>query len=580
MVTGPLRRVHNRRVPGRILRGVVVLFLLAAVPRAWQPAVEAGITGRVVSHDGSPVTSGSVTLLASSTSHADAAIDRRGEFKVVPAGTGPQRLFISAPGHAPYRAFVTVPASRAMAMPDITLAKPTYFRARFVTSEGEPMAASGVRRRFLNIDGASIPDPLGHVREQAEEDGSITIGPLPPGRTLLAFDRQPFAQTRLRDVNVTGKDRLVDAGTIPIAPGARHQIEVVDGAGRPVASHEVWLEDAVQPSLLSFPAAKTDADGRATFERLAPGRYRVFTQTRERCGNMRLTVSRVIVTGGSEASRTRIVLGGRAMIRIASAMGPMFGRTVSAAPDAPPQAPWQMRYADLAPRPRWQPAPAAAPPSCSGVTDNDGRVTLAPFPPGPVQVRVGLFNSRFVIRATVPEEPLEITITIPDGLVPVRVSNRITQQPITAEVAWLGGGRRVEAATTANGDALLEGVGAAGGTLTISANGYQTLEGNFPETPETQQDVALIPLPAERLSVRVIDDAGNGVANAIVQLLPRGPGDAPEFAAADSSGVATFMNLPAGTLQFSAHANGFKTAVLRVAEESRASITMTLTRSQ
>ena len=202
-------------------------------PRAAQQVAtpEAGITGLVLTPDGAPVTQGNVTLMTSMTSRVNAAIDRSGHFRLLPDGQGSKRLFISVPGLAPYRANLNVPSSRTMALPDITLQEATYFHARFVTTESEPLPAAGLRKRSIDRDGLTITDPLDHVREQIEPDGSITIGPLPAGRMMMAFDRQPLAQTRLRDIDVNGTKKLIEGGTIPIAPGAQLHVEIVDGAG-------------------------------------------------------------------------------------------------------------------------------------------------------------------------------------------------------------------------------------------------------------------------------------------------------------------------------------------------------------
>jgi hypothetical protein len=557
-------------VATRVLLALIFYQSIGAAP---------GITGRVLSHDGSPVTGGSVTLLMSITGHIDAAIDRRGQFRIVPDGIGPRQLFISVPGHAPYRAIVTVPSSQVMALPDITLTEATYFRARFVTADGEQLAASGLRRQSIDSEGRSILDPLGHVQQHGELDGTLTIGPLPAGRTLLAFDRPGYAQTRLRDVTVNGTQDLIDGGTITIARGAQLHVDVVDAKGQAVPRHDVWLEDANQPSPLAFPPVRTNDAGRAVFDRLAAGRYRVSTQTPERCGAQQLTLSRLANVGGNGASRLRLVVGGRVAVRITSAVGPMFGRSVRLSPDSPAEAPWRLPILDSLAR-RGVPIPASSPPSCGAVTDNDGRITLTPFPPGPAIVKVRMFNSTYVTRVTVPDGSGEIVIDVPDGMIPVRVTNRANQSPLSAQIVWSAGGTRVEASTTANGDALIEGTGAAGGTMTISAREFQTLEGAFAETPETQQEIALVPAPSARLAVRVVNDAGDAIRDAIVQLLPRGAADAPEFTTTDSKGVAAFMNAPAGPLQFSASAAGFKTAALRVAEEDRASIAITLSRAQ
>jgi hypothetical protein len=193
----------------------------------------------------------------------------------------------------------------------------------------------------------------------------------------------------------------------------------------------------------------------------------VWTKTIDRCGGRELTMSRLVTVGGG-ASRARLVIDGRATFKITTVLGRLPGRAITLAPDAPAIAPWQARLADSLPRGQLQMAVGSAP-SCGGVTDGDGRVTLTPFPPGPAVLRVHLFNSTYIARVSVPESGAEMAIAIPDGLTPVHVSNQISHQPVVAQVTWVGGGGRVEAAATPNGDVLLEGVGKAVGTLTISA---------------------------------------------------------------------------------------------------------------
>jgi hypothetical protein len=577
--------VHNRQelLPIRTLVTVLLLLPIAPASRAAQPAAtrEAGITGRVLTPDGTPVTQGNVTLMTFPTNRVSAAIDRTGHFRILPDAQGWRRLFISVPGFAPYFANVTVPSSRTMALPDIKLHEASYFHARFVTSDGEPLAAGGLRRRAIDRDGVTIPDPLEHVREQVEPDGSITVGPLPVGRILMAFDRPPFAQTRLRDIDVNGTKKIIEGGTIPIAPGAQLHVEVVDGAEKPVPKHEVWIEDAALPTLLSFQPVRTNEQGRAVFDRLASGRYRVWTKTAERCGGrVELTMSRLVAVGGSGATRAKLVVGGRATFKITTVLGALYSRSVTLSPDAPAISPWQSRIVDAMSQPRRLPNLFGSPSSCGGVTDSEGRVTLTPFPPGPAQLRVSLFNSSYIARVTVPENGAEMAIAIPDGLTPVHVTDQISHQPVAAQVIWVGGGGRVEAAATPNGDVLLEGVGKVGGALTISAREYQTLEGQFDETPETQQDVALMPSPSTRVLVHVVSSDGDAIPAAVVELLPRGVGDAAEFVAADAKGVATFLDVREGPLQFGAHAEGFASSTVRVSEDARVSIVISLKRAQ
>ena len=145
-------------LPLRIFSAALVLLSIAPAPRgAQQAGPEPGITGQVLAPDGSPVTRGTVGLLTApifGRVSVTATIDRTGHFRIVPDAQGRQPLVISVSGYAPYRANVTVPPSRVMALPEITLLEATYFHARFATIDGEPLAASGVRRRSIDVDGA------------------------------------------------------------------------------------------------------------------------------------------------------------------------------------------------------------------------------------------------------------------------------------------------------------------------------------------------------------------------------------------------------------------------------------------
>ena len=548
------------------MRSLILVLVLAT-----QPADSPAVSGSVRAPDGSSVTQGTVALMTSPANLVTGTIDRDGHFRVTPDAPGRLRLFISVPGYAPHRVTVTVPPSRRIALPPITLHEATYFRARFVTADGEPLAAGGLRRQSIDGDGFSIPDPLGHVRERTDEDGSLRIGPLPLGRTLLVFDRPGFAQTRLRDIDVTGTQPVIEGGTIVIAPPSRVEVEIVDGRGAPVPRHDVWIEDTTQPSPLFFPSVKTNDEGIAVFERLSARRYRVWTRT-ERCNNLELSIARVVSPGGG---RARFQIGGRAAIRVTSAV-PLIGRQVGAAPDSPGQSPWQARFTSFAAR---TPRPQIAAPSCTGATDVDGRVTLASFPPGPAHVRVHLFNSAYFARVSVPNSGAEIAVAVPDGLIPVKVTNRLSGRPIAAaQVTWLAGGGRVEATATANGDVLLEAAAAGGGTLTVSAGAYQTLEGVFEETPDTLQEVSLVPLPSAGIQVRVVSSDSGSTAGAIVELVPRSPGEAAEFVATDPKGFATFVDVLPGTFQLNAYAEGFAIASVRVPDEARAAIVITMKR--
>ena len=557
---------------------VVAVLLLAAQAgfSAQTPAEPPSISGVVLDPDGTPVTSGIVALVTTSNSRVTAAINRLGEFRIAPDAVGPQALFISAPGLAPYRANLNVPVSRRMTLPAIQLLQATYFRARFISADGEPLGGT-IRRRSLDADGFSMPDPLDHVRERVDNDGTVTIGPLPLGRTLLAFDRSGLAQTRLPDAIVNGSQPLIDVGPVGIGAGGTLQVDVADAAGAAVPQHNVWIEDALQPSPLFFSPLKTGAQGRAEFTRLAAGRYRVWTQTAERCGVQPLSVTRLASSSGSGNTHVRLVIDGSARLRLTSALGPLIGKFVTISPEAPAETPWQPRFSN--PIIGRAVAMQMSRGGCQGSSDGDGRVSIPHFPPGPADVRIPLINSTYLARINVPPNGSELVIAIPDGLIPVKLIDEASRDPIGgALVRWTGGGSRVEAVTNANGDALLEAVGVTGGTLALSGNGYETVEGSFAETPGTHQEIALKRSPLSRVIVRVQTVEGGPIAGAAVMLTSSRPGDPVEIATTDATGAASFANVPPGSLRLTASAEGFARAQQSIVPADRAAATLMLKR--
>ena len=82
------------------------------------------------------------------------------------------------------------------------------------------------------------------------------------------------------------------------------------------------------------------------------------------------------------------------------------------------------------------------------------------------------------------------------------------------------------------------------------------------------------------VAVRVISSDGDAIPAAVVELLARGAGDVAEFVAVDAKGIATFLDVPEGPLQFGAHADGFTSSTVRVSEDARVSIVISLKRAQ
>jgi hypothetical protein len=534
-----------------------------ATPRAQPPVVEeVGVTGYVLAPDGTPVSVGTVV----SDTRTTASIDRAGRFRLVTPRSGVQQLLVSVPGLAPYRLTMTVPASRSQRLPVIRLAPAAYFRVRFVSAAGEPITAPLLRRRLFDVTGNPISDGPDD-RVSSDNGGTISIGPLPRGIMTLAADNPLFAQTRLPDLKFDGGATDIDGGTIVIQqPGAVLHVDVIDGTGAPLRNHDVSLEDALPLSPLVFRPVRTNQQGRATFDRLAAGRYRVWTTATELCGTNQalMSAARVVGLSGSGTVVTRLVVGGRATFHITSPLGPMRGILVSAAPsEVPSLPPFVLR---------------STPSGCRGATDVDGRVTLMNFPPGPAHVDVHMGNSTYVRQVDVPTGGQEMAVVIPDGFLPVRIVNALKNQPVAgASITWTGSGARVETTASATGVALLEGVGTAGGMLAVSARGYEPAQEQLAEPPGFLHDIALVPVAAAaNLRPRVITTSGEPLPNAVVEVISANPAAVPYVAVTDARGVVTFPDVPSGALQLIASADGFVTSTMHIGEDRTAEIMLTL----
>jgi hypothetical protein len=277
----------------------------------------------------------------------------------------------------------------------------------------------------------------------------------------------------------------------------------------------------------------------------------------------------------------RIVIDGTAILRLVSPYGPLIGTPASLSPDPAesPRLPGLRASADAAMQLILSASTSIAASPCSGVTDADGQVVLDHFPPGPATLQVPRPNSRYAHRVTVPEGAREILVAIPDGLMPVLVTNAVNKRPVgNAAITWSSGGARIEARAVASGDALLEGVGATSGTLVVEAPGYARVEGTLSEPSATIFEVPLLPAPPSLLQPRVLTGSGEPVPFAVVTLTPQHPLDVPEIAVADTKGIVTLFNLLPGALQLSVSADGFATEVVSVPENGRNGIALMLSR--
>jgi hypothetical protein len=561
---------------------VTSLLIVSLAARAQQRTQEElGVSGYVLMPDGAPVSGGTVMFHLLGV-EATASIDRTGRFRLVPHAPGLLEMYVSAPGLAPYRARVAVPLSKTLTLPPIRLSPGAYFRVRFVSSAGEPITSPRIVRQSLDVTGIPIREPrVSPVPDQMDPDGTTTIGPLPRGVTTMVLDTPPLARTRPPDVRITAESTLVDGGTVIVEPGAVLNVDVVDGAGAPVPDHGVLLEDAVPLSPLMFPPARTDQSGRVTFDRLAAGRYRLRTESLGRCGDRIVSIARAVSVAGNGTVRTRLVIGGTARFRLTSSGVPLRAASITATPESAPSGlpPWLRAQPALSPfvgRPFGR---FVFESPCIGTTDADGRVTLTNFPPGGARIDVRLPSSTWVRRLMVPSDGREVAIEVPGGFLPLRVSNAATGGPVAeAAVTWTSGGAHVEAMASASGEALLGGVAAAPGTLTIRTTGYHPLEVKLPEPPAVLHEVAVVPTRAMSLQCQVITESGAPLRNAVVALTPEDPMEVDLLAVTDEKGFARFFGHPQGALLLLARADGYVVSRVRIPADATSDPVLTLSR--
>ena len=548
-----------------LLSGVVPVVFSASQQRG----DDVGVSGYVVAPDGAPVASGVVVVTANPNQRVTTSVDRSGFFRFVPVQPGVHRVYLSVPGLEPHRFDLTVPASRSIKLPAITLSPPTYVRVRVVSNAGEPIPSARVRRDTFDGQLAAIPEwPEAAVPVVTEVDGTMTIGPLPRGVNVMTVESYPWAPVRLQDVTVTGDGTVVDAGVVALQTGATLHVEVVDATGAAVRAHDVGLEDTAPRSPFIF-RGRTNDDGRAVFDRLPAGRYRLRTIAAGGCDNRAMSVSRLVTVAGNGNLLTRLVVGGTARLRVSTQLGAMSGVLVSASSNPEP-APPPVMLGTLATQ--MQPGPLAAfayQPECGAWTDSEGRAVFTVFPPGLARVAVRHHNSRYVRLVTFAGEQ-ETAITVPDGLMPLRITNAVTKQAVAAAIIlWAGRGDSVEAVTTANGEALLEGIAPAPGRLSISAAGYERYDESIAEPMPVLREVSLRPAPLPGLNIRVVTSAREPVSGAVVEVRSANPLETRHITVTGANGDAAFASTPTGQLQVMVTADGFAPATLLVTAETR-----------
>jgi hypothetical protein len=507
-----------------------------------RPENARALSGYVLTSEWLPVSSGSVSA-KSPGSERIASIASTGRFRIEALAPGMYDVSVSAPRLMTHLLKVTMPPSGRLMLPPIQLSTGSYLRFRFFAPGGAAIDWPRVIRTSFDVNGVRIPETSGGSgRNEVDPEGATVIGPLPPGMSVLAVDTPPYARMRLRDVRVTGESPLVDAGKVILQPGAALKVTVVDAARVPVVNHAVLLDDGMALSPLWWAPVRTDTNGDATFDRLASGRYYLRTAGLAPCGGVYPPlIVRPIDAPPRGAIATKLVIGGRARLRLTTGGAPFAGKFVTLTPDAPsPVVPAWLRPSPLLAL-RQRSLGRIDQADCFGTTDADGRVELPNVPPGPARVAVRVGNSTWVRRLELAADEREVVLEVPSGLLPVRIIDAGSGRPVSgAVVTWTSAGAQVEATASATGDALLEGVSYRPGTLAIEAQNYRRRELKLAAPPDVLDEVTLEGLESLELRCRVVTDAGAPLAGAVVELAPHDVLEVPHVATTDGEGIARF----------------------------------------
>jgi hypothetical protein len=169
----------------------------------------------------------------------------------------------------------------------------------------------------------------------------------------------------------------------------------------------------------------------------------------------------------------------------------------------------------------------------------------------------------------------QVAIVVPTGFLPVRISSADTNEPISrATITWTSEGARVEALSSVIGEAMLEGVGTTGGTLTADASGYKPANETLLETLPVLHEVALTRAATSHVQVRVVTASGVAVPDAVVELFCADPMEIPRIATTDSRGNLVFADAPSGSLRLTASAEGYVTATVTLKDDRRSELTL------
>ena len=235
---------------------------LALRPGGW-------FTGHVVDQGGAPVKSALVRAELEprfwETSRTEAT-DGDGRFELDGLSAGRYTVVVNARGYAlGIETGVTLPADGAAEIA-ISLASGVSVKGRLVDAAERPLHG---RARMQELARQELPTAATEVLSGAAgDDGRFRIDHVPPGAWTLAATAPGFAGQRV-ELEVGGRDPLVDAGDVVLERGLAIQGRVRTAAGAPVPGASIGAYD----DEANEAAARSDDDGSFVLAGLRPNPY-------------------------------------------------------------------------------------------------------------------------------------------------------------------------------------------------------------------------------------------------------------------------------------------------------------------
>jgi Carboxypeptidase regulatory-like domain len=537
----------------------------------------AALNGEIVDRSGTPVAGAEVTAGETALGRGllgTVAADRNGRFRIPSLAAGvPYYLCTRAPGFAPalmvaHAPAASVPAPAAAPPPApakplrISLEPGSIVAGKVADVAGRPLP--GIRLELMPTVGSSswtLPWCGEEARRtvRSGRSGAFAIDHLAANGYRLRATGPGLAPLTRQHIEVSTRTARVDLGTLTLQPGGVLDAQVVDSRGAPIPAASAMLSASDnQPSLDledQLPSqAVTGPDGKVRFAGLVPDvRYDLAIHPSE---YPETTVNGIAIPTAGPL-RIEVQDGHRLTGRVVGADGqPIAGAAVGVIRT--------MRLESLA-----QVFPSGA------ETDAKGEFSLSGLTPGTVQLAAtadGFRSSRAVaqIPDSEPARPVEITLEPAGWLVgtvrdtagnPVSAQVSVMPRAVSSSPGLAQLERFRMGVTEAAGEYRVEGLDP--GTYTVSAAPIERTGSVKPSPPiEIQPGENTLDLVVElaktwEVSGQVVDNAGNPVDGASLQLSPRQAAGTSTATASLADGSFVFADVADGTYTPAARRHGY-----------------------